>query len=93
MVGVASGGIAELVDREVGELAPRATAEAMADAVLALFDRDLAEVGRSARARAVARYDWSATFEGLSRLYAELTGGPVAAADTLPFPIEAAPFQ
>lgn len=93
MVGVASGGIAELVDRDVGELAPRATAEDMAAAVLALFDRDLAEVGRAARARAVARYDWSATFEGLSRLYAELTGGPVAAADTLPFPLEAAPFQ
>ena len=72
MVGIATGGIAELVDGQVGELAPRATAEDMAGAITALFERDLDQLSASARDRAETCYGWNATFEGLSRLYGDL---------------------
>ena len=73
MVGVASGGIAELVDEEVGQLAARATPESMAEAIEALLRRDLAAIGANARARAVARHGWPRTFESLAALYGELS--------------------
>lgn len=85
MVGVRSGGVAEIVDEEVGQLAERATASAMAEAVEALFARDIAAVGQAARARAVERHGWARTFEGLCDIYAELTGAarrPAAAVVT-----------
>ena len=75
MVGVASGGIAELVDAEVGELAYRATPEAMAEAIAGLFERDLSALSTSARVRAETRHGWGATFEGLCGLYADLAAG------------------
>ncbi len=74
LVGVASGGIAEIVDDSVGQLAPHATAASLAEAVEALFRRDWVAVGAAARARAVERYGWDATFRGLTGLYGELTG-------------------
>ena len=74
LVGVASGGIAQIVDDSVGQLAPHATPASLAEAVDALFARDWRAAGAAARARAVARYGWGATFEGLTTLYAELTG-------------------
>ncbi len=76
MVGVASGGIGELVDREVGELAMHATPEAMAEAIEALFQRDLGEIAAAARRRAETRHSWDATFEALFSLYGELSGAP-----------------
>ncbi len=76
MVGVASGGIGELVDEAVGQLAVRATPSDFAEAVEALFERDLHAIGRAARRRAVTRHSWDATFEGLSAIYGELCGAP-----------------
>ncbi len=76
MVGVASGGIGELVDDEVGQLAASATPAAFADAVEALFERDVEAIGQAARRRAVNRHSWDATFEGLSAIYGELCGAP-----------------
>jgi alpha-1,6-mannosyltransferase len=76
MVGVASGGIGELVDEAVGQLAHRATPAAFAEAVEALFERDLEVIGQAARHRAVSRHSWDSTFEGLSGLYGELCGAP-----------------
>lgn len=86
MVGVASGGIAELVDEEVGQLAPRATAESMAEAIDALLKRDVRVIGANARARAVERHGWGRTFEGLTRLYAELAEGSPAPLTLRPLP-------
>jgi alpha-1,6-mannosyltransferase len=88
MVGVASGGIAELVDEDVGQLASRATPEAMAEAVAGLFERDLEQIGAQARVRAVTRHGWHATFTGLSTLYGELCGVTEASISPLPFPRE-----
>ena len=78
LVGVASGGVAEIVDDSVGQLAAHATAASLAEAVEALFARDRRAVGAAARARAVERYGWDATFRGLTALYGELTGRPSA---------------
>ena len=86
LVGVASGGIAEIVDDSGGQLAPHATAASLAEAVEALFARDWRAVGAAARARAVERHGWDATFRGLSGLYGELTGRPSAEVVALPRP-------
>ena len=74
IVGVRSGGVSEIVDEAVGQLADRATPAAMAEAVEALFAREPAALGAAARRRAVERHGWSTTFEGLTALYAELCG-------------------
>ena len=76
IVGVASGGIAEIVDFSVGQLAARATPGAMAEAVEALFERDLDAIGAAARLKVETKHGWAATFEGLTGLYAQLTGAP-----------------
>lgn len=86
LVGVGSGGIAEIVDESVGQLAPQATADSLAEAVEALFRRDWRAVGAAARARAVERYGWDATFRGLTGLYGELTGRTPAEVVPLPRP-------
>ncbi len=83
MVGVASGGIGELVDEEVGQLAPRAAPAAMAEAIEALFARDVQEIGLAARRRAEERHSWDATFENLSALYAGLCGAPPRASSVV----------
>ncbi len=77
LVGVASGGIGELVDEAVGQLADRAAAPDMADAITALFERDVTALGAAARRRAEERHSWDSTFENLSALYGDLTGAPV----------------
>ena len=76
VVGVESGGVSELVDEAVGQLAPRPEPGALAEAVEALFDRDPAAIGAAARLRAVERHGWNRTFEKLSALYGELAGLP-----------------
>jgi len=77
VVGPASGGIGELIDEEVGQRAERATAAGLAEAITALFARDLEAVARAARRRAVERHSWARTFEGLARIYGELLGRDV----------------
>ncbi|HEY9216590.1 MAG TPA: glycosyltransferase [Phenylobacterium sp.] len=74
VVGFASGGVAETVDAEVGQLAATPDSAALAEAIDALFARDLAEVSRRARERAVARHSWPAVFETLMEVYSGLTG-------------------
>jgi alpha-1,6-mannosyltransferase len=76
VVGMATGGAAELVDEAVGQPARAPTEEAVAEAVAALFERDLTAVGAAARRRAVERHSWDRAFSGLSSLYASLTGAP-----------------
>jgi alpha-1,6-mannosyltransferase len=74
VVGVASGGLAETVDEQVGVLAARSAAGAFAEAIEALFARDLAAVGAAARVRAVTRHGWDRVFGRLTEIYAGLTG-------------------
>ena len=76
VVGVASGGVGEILDAEIGELAPRSTGPEFAAAVEALFERDVAALGDAARDRAIGRHGWNAVFHGLSQVYADVSGEP-----------------
>ena len=74
VVGVNAGGVAETVDREVGELAEAAEPNAFAAAIEALFERDVEAVGQAARLRAVERFAWSRVFEDLCMVYGDVSG-------------------
>ena len=74
VVGVNSGGVAETVDHEVGQLAASADPIEYAAAVEALFARDIEAIGVAARARMVERFAWTRVFEDLSDVYAEVSG-------------------
>ncbi len=74
VVGVNAGGVAETVDTEVGQLADRAEPRAYAEAVSALFERDIEAIGRAARIKAESRFAWNRVFEDLCRVYGEASG-------------------
>jgi len=72
VVGPNKGGVGELLDETVGQLATGVDPASLAEAVEALFGRDLATLKLAARRRAETRHSWDHTFEGLTRLYAQL---------------------
>lgn len=74
VVGVNAGGVAETVDESVGQLAARADADDYAQAVEALFARDIEAIGRAAREKAESQFAWNRVFEDLCMLYGDLTG-------------------
>ena len=74
VVGVNAGGVAETVDNSVGQLAARAEAADYAEAVEALFARDIEAIGRAAREKAVSQFAWNRVFADLCHLYGDLTG-------------------
>jgi len=74
VVGVNAGGVAETVDENVGQLAVSADADDYAQAVEALFARDIEAIGRAAREKAVSQFAWNRVFEDLCMVYGELTG-------------------
>lgn len=76
VVGVAQGGVAESVDDMVGQLAERSTPAALAEAISALFARDVRGVGQAARARAVQVHGWDNVFTRLCGVYAQVSGDP-----------------
>jgi alpha-1,6-mannosyltransferase len=69
-----AGGVAESVDEHVGQLATRQDPEAFAEAIEALFARDVRAIGAEARRRTVEQHRWDAVFERLSAVYADVTG-------------------
>ncbi|WP_371876865.1 glycosyltransferase [Phenylobacterium sp. LH3H17] len=75
VVGPSRGGIAELIDESVGQQARSVDPAGMAEAIEALFERDLGPVKAAARRRAEQRHSWDNTFEGLTRIYGELVAG------------------
>ena len=80
VVGPSQGGISELIDESVGQRAAHATAGGLAEAIDALFARDLCVLSRAARARAVGRHSWDHALRGLMRIYGELLGRDLAGA-------------
>ena len=74
VVGVNAGGVAETVNDEVGQLAASADPDQYADAVEALFARDLEAIGLAARVHAVERFAWNRVFEDLCMFYGEVSG-------------------
>ena len=72
VVGPNKGGVGELLDESVGQLADGVDPASLAEAVEALFARDVDALKLAARRRAETRHSWDHTFEGLTRLYAQL---------------------
>jgi alpha-1,6-mannosyltransferase len=72
VVGPSRGGVSELIDETVGQRAANCDPAGLAEAVEALFSRDLGALSLAARRRAEARHGWDRTFENLTRLYGEL---------------------
>lgn len=76
VVGVNAGGVAETVDSSVGQLARSADPADYAEAIEALFARDIEALGQAARVKMVEQFAWNRVFEDLSMLYGELSGRP-----------------
>ncbi len=74
VVGVNAGGVAETVDASVGQLAASADPADYAEAIVALFERDIEALGQAARVKMVEQFAWNRVFEDLSMLYGELSG-------------------
>jgi alpha-1,6-mannosyltransferase len=72
VVGPNKGGVGELLDEAVGQPCAAVDPASLAEAVEALFARDLGALKLAARRRAETRHSWDHTFEGLTRLYNQL---------------------
>lgn len=70
VIGMRTGAIAELIDDSVGTLCEPAT---LCDAIVALYERDLARLGARARARVERRYTWASAFGVQLERYARLS--------------------
>jgi alpha-1,6-mannosyltransferase len=83
VVGIRSGAVPELVDERTGVLAERADPALFATAVRDLYDHDVDEMGRAARARVLARFTWQQALQAQMTAYANLG----AIARPLPQPV------
>ena len=72
VIGPNKGGVGELIDSSIGQHAEGSDPESLAEAIDALFSRDVAQIAQTARWRAETRHGWDTTFEGLTRLYSNL---------------------
>jgi alpha-1,6-mannosyltransferase len=75
VVATNSGGVAELVDQETGILAEPNSVDSLAGAIEAIYQRDMARMGRAARAKAAGRYDWNEILPQVLGRYDALLGG------------------
>lgn len=74
VVAARAGAIPEFVDETVGMLAEPNNAPSMSDAIAALYDRDLEQVGAAARKRVLERFTWNRAFHMQTSTYASLVG-------------------
>jgi alpha-1,6-mannosyltransferase len=72
VVGVAGGGVGELVDADTGVLVAPDSASEMAEGIRHIFDCDHAALGAAARRRMIERHDWNAVVRQLMGHYARL---------------------
>jgi alpha-1,6-mannosyltransferase len=81
VVATHAGAVPEYVDESVGMLAAPHDAASMADAIAALYQRDLAALGRAACARVLQRYTWTQALRLQLAHYASVSshGMPAAA--------------
>jgi alpha-1,6-mannosyltransferase len=74
IVAANAGAIPEFVDDSVGILAKPNSAASMAEAIAALYERDVEEMGAAARVRVLQRYTWTHAFHAQMAAYASLAG-------------------
>ena len=72
VIGMAAGGVAELVDDQTGMLVKPGDSCSLVSAIDTLYKRDLAQIGANARRKAVSRYDWSLIVPQIILRYAGL---------------------
>jgi alpha-1,6-mannosyltransferase len=72
VVAVNAGAIPEFVDDSVGILSAPNSSVNMAEAIAALYERDLEEMGAAARERVLQRYTWNHAFQAQTQAYASL---------------------
>ncbi|MEJ2060466.1 MAG: glycosyltransferase family 1 protein [Gammaproteobacteria bacterium] len=82
VVGVNAGAVPELVTPETGVLSPSCAARDLADAVIALFEQDVAAMGHAARQAVEAHWTWDRTLARLFDIYLDLLGQPPAGTGT-----------
>lgn len=82
VVGMAAGGVAELVDDDTGILVPPGCPRVLAEAIHGMYERDLAQLGRNARLKAVERYDWQRAVGRLVTVYESLCASSRRVYDT-----------
>ena len=85
VVAARASAIPEFVDDSVGLLAEPCNANSMAEAIAALYDRDLEAVGATARERVLRRFTWQKAFQAQTTAYASLVGGRRLPATEEPF--------
>jgi alpha-1,6-mannosyltransferase len=74
VVGARAGAIPEIVDQSVGVLAGPVSASSMADAIAALYERDIESVGVAARERVMQKFTWTQSFQLQMNAYMSLAG-------------------
>src|SRR5205807_6495979 len=74
VVAARAGAFPELIDESVGVLAAPNSACGMAEAIAALYERDLEALGAAARARVLRQFTWQRAFQGQFAAYASLLG-------------------
>lgn len=84
VVGARAGAIAEIVDRSVGQLAEPLDADSMAEAIDALYARDIEALGTAARARVMQHFTWSQALQAQLATYASIAGAPRIAVPVRP---------
>jgi alpha-1,6-mannosyltransferase len=72
VVAANAGALPEFVDDAVGVLAAPNNSASMAEAIAALYDRDLEAMGAAARERVLQRYTWDHAFHAQTVAYASL---------------------
>ncbi len=74
VVAARASAVPEFVDETVGMLAEPCSGESMAEAIAALYDRDIEAIGVTARARVLRRFTWQKAFQAQLTAYASLVG-------------------
>jgi alpha-1,6-mannosyltransferase len=72
IVGARAGAIPEIVDETVGMLAEPCSGASMAEAIAALYERDIEAVGAAARERVLKQFTWTQAFSSQLNVYASL---------------------
>jgi alpha-1,6-mannosyltransferase len=76
--------VPEIVDENVGLLAEPSDGESMAEAIRALYERDLEAVGAAARARVLKQFTWTQAFTAQVNAYTSLVSSGRARLPSLP---------
>ena len=86
VVAARAGAFPEFIDESVGLLAAPDCSASMAEAIAALYERDLDTIGAAGRARVLRQFTWGRAFHMQIASYASLTGvrrAPIAEAQVL----------